>query len=564
MNGRTHLSSELTGATSLQSYYDSILNDCIYRAWWPGNCDDTLKKLEEQINNGGLQDKIEYAMYKVADAGRQAGGANPRESFQTFVLEYITFFDDAMSPECNDYTWAYWPPFISNQPKLTKELREKLNDFTRKVNKVIKDAAKNLEQMGVIYVEGLQDKYKGHRYCEPGANLEQTEAKVWFWTHGAHFNTPSEGPGDPNGAQTAVVDPAKQLLYFVFPGDNKVVPTSENEQPPWKWEGADKYPDFESLLKGIRENGDVDAEGAPFNLLRTFHPKATAYKEHVKLLFGAIADNREVTKTGTSPSEGDGEVPCVPSGGPMATGYVCQCTTTVSGELYVTKTDMIDGACTSYTTYPGPVTKAPPAPTQGPVKGLYTTTTDGTVLAYESYSESSWVLGFIGKTITNTYGVGAAKTLSVPPPTQTGVDNRGSGQCSTKDGLSRTGLREACDRAISKFEDDTIYDKFTSRYSRLKKGILMTASVWQAACYVNFACDDYGIGMSGKLIKEAYVPLATFHSTTRNKSLELTSGGVSRREYAKANDGIGACGHIKLSNSCELKFDYCTKCKTWN
>ena len=70
------------------------------------------------------------------------------QSFQVYVLEYLTFFDDAMSPECNDYSWAYW----SSTPKLDQRLRQKLNDMTRSVNKVIKAAATELEKMGVIYV----------------------------------------------------------------------------------------------------------------------------------------------------------------------------------------------------------------------------------------------------------------------------------------------------------------------------------------------------------------------------------------------------------------------------
>lgn len=249
------------------------------------------------------------ALYNVADAGRKAGGANPRESFQTFVLEYITFFDDAMSPECNEYTWTYWGWYST--PKLDKPLRERLNDLTLKVNKVIKDAAKDLERMGVIFIEGLQDTYKGHRYCEPGANKEQTEAKVWFWSPYAHFNTPSEGAGDPNNAEAKdYVDPGQQLLDFVFPGQNKVA-TQSADQPPWDWEGADKYPDFQSLLNAIAASapsGDASTQDVvPFPLMRSFHPKATAYKEHATLFFAAMADNREATASGGGDDPGQGQ-----------------------------------------------------------------------------------------------------------------------------------------------------------------------------------------------------------------------------------------------------------------
>lgn len=269
------------------------MNDCIYRAWKPGDCQTTLATLQQEIDNGNLRDKINYALYQVAHAGREAGGAVPRESFQVFVLEYLTFFDDGMSPECNDYSWAYWPWF-TDQPLLTQTLRQQLNDKTRQVNALIKAAAKDLERMGVIYVEDLQDAYNGHRYCETGATKEQTEYKVWFWSQYAYFSTPSEGPGDPNDATaTDYADPAQQLLDFVFPGENKTTAQTSGAAPPWEWDGAEKYPDFQSLLTAISATADDTNPQtvAPLPLMRSFHPKGTAYGQHATTLFAAMADN---------------------------------------------------------------------------------------------------------------------------------------------------------------------------------------------------------------------------------------------------------------------------------
>ncbi|KAE8135882.1 SGNH hydrolase-type esterase domain-containing protein [Aspergillus pseudotamarii] len=282
----------------------SILNDCIYRAWLPGDCQTTLNALQQEIDNGNLRDKVNYAMYQVARAGREAGGANPRESFQVYVLEYLTFFDDALDPVCNDYTWAYFPSWMTDQPPLTQELRKQLNDMTRKVNAVIKAAAQDLQRMGIIYVEGLQDAYNGHRFCEPGATKEQTESKVWFWSQYSKINTPSEGPGDPNAAAvTGYVDPAQELLDFVFPGQNKVIPTTQtaDTSPPWEWDGAEKYADFDSLLRAISAAAGDDVEATvrpPFPVLRSFHPKGTPYTEHATALFAAMADNRAAVATG--------------------------------------------------------------------------------------------------------------------------------------------------------------------------------------------------------------------------------------------------------------------------
>ncbi|KAG9503331.1 hypothetical protein J7337_006176 [Fusarium musae] len=228
--------------------------------------------------------------------------------------------------------------------------------------------------------------------------------------------------------------------------------------------------------------------------------------------------------------------PCGIYGGPRVTSAYCQCSTTVSGKQYIATATLIDNKCEAYTEYPSkvdPATEAPP-PTQAPINEPLTKTIDGTVLAWTAYTLA---YGQVYKDVTATFsnGIGEVKTITTPVPTQTHVDNDGSGQCGTSDGLSKSGLGDACDRAIGEFDDDTIYTGYTTRYSRSKKGLLMVMSMGQAACIAKFSCDDYGIGMSGKLIKEA-------------------------RENAKNNDNIWMCGHIELSNSCKVVMDYCTNC----
>ncbi|KAF4335490.1 hypothetical protein FBEOM_10667 [Fusarium beomiforme] len=230
--------------------------------------------------------------------------------------------------------------------------------------------------------------------------------------------------------------------------------------------------------------------------------------------------------------------PCVIYGGPAVETPYCQCSTTVNGEEYYATTTLIDDRCVAYTEFPAKITSASDTGpmTNEPVQQPITTTTDGTVLVWSAY-----VLGYVNipgiTKITQTVGYGEPSTVSTPLPSQTAVDNDGGGQCGTADGLSKKGLREACDRAINQFEDDTVYTGYASRFSRSKKGILVAASVGQAACIAKFQCDDYGIGMRGSAIKEA-------------------------RESEKENDGVDICGHIRLSNSCTIIMDYCTNCKT--
>ncbi|KPM35284.1 hypothetical protein AK830_g11277 [Neonectria ditissima] len=234
---------------------------------------------------------------------------------------------------------------------------------------------------------------------------------------------------------------------------------------------------------------------------------------------GPITTSAEET-TSTAPTRT--YYPCGIFGGPRVASAYCQCTTTVDGKQYLVTTSMIDDSCTAYTEFPSsinPITEAP-ATTEAPINEPYTETVDGTVLVYSSYKLNYGVV-YTGIKVTMTEGLGDPATLSTPVPTQTAVDNDGSGQCGTSDSLSKKGLGEACDRAINAFEDDVVYTGYTTRYSRSKKGILIVASVGQAGCIAKFSCDDYGIGMSGKLIKEA-------------------------RESAKSVDNIWMCTLIKL------------------
>ncbi|KAG5787654.1 hypothetical protein H9Q69_013279 [Fusarium xylarioides] len=250
----------------------------------------------------------------------------------------------------------------------------------------------------------------------------------------------------------------------------------------------------------------------------------------------AITTSGVTTDAATTSKEVRTYYPCVIYGGPRVDKPYCQCSTTVSGKQYATSASLIDNSCEDYTSYPSPVTEAPvtEAPvSQTPIQSPFTETNDGTVLAYTAYTLDYFMAYTIH--VTATRGYGTPSTVSTPVPTQTAVDNDGGGQCGTSDGLSKKGLGEACDRAINEFDADTIYKGYTTRYSRSDKGILMFASVGQAACIAKFECDDYGIGMKGSDI-------------------------IAARENAKKNDGIWMCGHIRLSNSCSVVMDYCTNC----
>lgn len=253
-----------------------------------------LAELDTEIQTGRFRNKINYALFTAGQAGREAGGLDRPETFQVFVPSYITFFND-QNPQCDDICWGPWP--WQSEPKLTTGLRKRLNDFTRQVNDEIKKAAKDLERLGAVYVEGLEEEYNGHRYCEPGhTSQEMVDYDTWFWTHYSAQSSSSEGPGDPNQQITAVQgdDIGQKILDFVFPGQDLRIANFSTASPPWKREGAEKYPTTDDLFKAMEESDDPSVRAVPFKYQRSFHPKGTAYGKHATHLFSAIADNRDV------------------------------------------------------------------------------------------------------------------------------------------------------------------------------------------------------------------------------------------------------------------------------
>ncbi|KAF5586738.1 uncharacterized protein FSUBG_12029 [Fusarium subglutinans] len=213
--------------------------------------------------------------------------------------------------------------------------------------------------------------------------------------------------------------------------------------------------------------------------------------------------------TSTTTKEPEREYPCIIHANPGIDPY-CACETTVSGKGFYVYTDLISSSCADYTTFPSsiPTDAFEPKVTEKPDPEPFVKTDDGTVV---SYPDRTVLVGnYPGGKYTYTQGVGDAVTLETPLPTQTDANNKGSSQCGSID--------DACDRALNDgFDDETTYTDYVSRYARIKSGMIMLATFGQAGCTAQFKCDDYGLGMKGKDIKDAV-------------------------QYMKDNDGVSKCG----------------------
>ncbi|KAK6433072.1 hypothetical protein LTR95_010748, partial [Oleoguttula sp. CCFEE 5521] len=220
----------------------NVLSACIYRAWsvFDQTCDDAIAEAQATIDSAALFNHLTSAMADVAYAGRDAGGASPRESFQTYVLSYVSFFND-QDPKCDTISWNLtWGP----RALLTTTLRRRLNVLVENANALIEKVVQNTEMLGVISVDGLDELYNGHRFCEPGhTETRMIDHKTWFWSRYSNYKSSSEGKGDPtdaNASDDQQIESAEQaILDFVFPGQNRTVSETSIESPPWTWPGAE-------------------------------------------------------------------------------------------------------------------------------------------------------------------------------------------------------------------------------------------------------------------------------------------------------------------------------------
>ena len=149
--------------------FETAINACIIRAHgWPSipDCDAVLTSIENKIDDVGFQGSLDQLFLALVVKGRVNGGANPPESFQLFVNGYVPFWNE-VDPGCNSVSWEWW--WTTSDHLLTTQLRKRMNDIVTALNFQFRRSAFRLANEGVIYVEGYQDSYTGHQFCDPSA-----------------------------------------------------------------------------------------------------------------------------------------------------------------------------------------------------------------------------------------------------------------------------------------------------------------------------------------------------------------------------------------------------------
>lgn len=248
-------------------------------------------------------------------AGRQAGGTNPPEAFQIYIAGYVGFWNHD-NPACDDVSFGYWR---WSKPKLTRDLRKRMNDLVDQLNGVIKSVATQMSGLGVIYVEGFQTTYEKHRFCEPPDEADYLASpigkKTWFW----HLDSPNliNGGEGPDAASTeGFEDRAQEVIDRLIPDKAQQDSLSESN-PPWNLDAFKSEEAFYAALDTAIGNDTEVRINLDEGTKRIFHPKGSAYTPYSDAFLQAIRNNRNPVNA-ASPSPTPSPSPTQPA--PYATG----------------------------------------------------------------------------------------------------------------------------------------------------------------------------------------------------------------------------------------------------
>lgn len=135
--------------------------------------------IESKVQSSQFQIALDNTLLAIFVKGRAAAGASPPESFQLFVNSYVPFWNE-VDPGYD--TVSFEMIWTTKNHLLTTGLRKRMNDIVRSLNSQIKRSVDRLAVEGVFYVDGYQDSYVTHQFCEPGTDLwSPISPDTWFW-----------------------------------------------------------------------------------------------------------------------------------------------------------------------------------------------------------------------------------------------------------------------------------------------------------------------------------------------------------------------------------------------
>ena len=166
-----------------------------------------------------------------------------------------------------------------------------MNSFVDKLNKNLKQAANALSDGlggGIFYVDGFQEKFNGHRFCEqeddPAYHSSPTGERTWF----IHYDSPYENPASVTGlTDGSFFDQVNSILIPEKEGKSTDDQIEEVDGDLAKL--SDAYKDYDSMTAALTKLGedDVKYQILPLTWIRIMHPKGSGYTP----MADAVIDN---------------------------------------------------------------------------------------------------------------------------------------------------------------------------------------------------------------------------------------------------------------------------------
>jgi hypothetical protein len=322
--------------------FSGIVNDCVIRYKPKMGCDQRLASSKAILASPEFKQELRFTYAKVIAAGRQAGGADPPESFQLYGgkrrnSESLTRFTDVYmsggyiglfnhdDTDCDHVFWNVANGWFAYKQWLTTSLRREFNDLVDELNGIIKSVAEELGPWGAIYVDGYNQGFNNHRFCEhrePKCIHQNSyqdndmETKIWSrfspWYEGVHVPALNGGEGR-DRANICTKNAESEEEQANIPGDTDIleriadvlVPNPEERQrmrddpnlAPWNV-SAGNWDQYDDVFEMMRDRMKLHSEPIKVKWVydwtcRSFHPKKSGYQFFASSWMEKIKANRQ-------------------------------------------------------------------------------------------------------------------------------------------------------------------------------------------------------------------------------------------------------------------------------
>ena len=180
---------------------------------------------------------------------------------------------------------------------------------------------------GIYYVDGFQDAYNNHRFCEveadPGYHKSPTQDRTWF----IHYNSPYKNPTSVTGLSTGT---------FFDQVDSVLIPPKNGQSTADQIKAVNgnltqinpAYNDVDSMTAALTKlaQDDVQYQMLPITWIRVMHPKGSGYKPMSDAVIDAVLKN---SAAGAGAGGASSNSPSTQSPGTQSPGL--KCTTGANG-----------------------------------------------------------------------------------------------------------------------------------------------------------------------------------------------------------------------------------------